>query len=213
MRERRILIIYGTSYGQTARIAKRLGELISRQGHQVTLVDAKVSGPAVSLDHYDGVIVGSSVIVRGHQRAIRRFVETNRSALNRTVSAFYSVTASAGSMFAESRDAAHQLLERFLVQTDWHPRLTASMAGAVNYTQYNPLLRWYMKRASRVNGGSTDTSRDHEYTDWAQVEHFADDFVRLVEKEAERRRRIWPPPRRACDARRESVGARSELEL
>ncbi len=184
MRERRILIIYGTSYGQTAKIAARLDELISRRGHEVTLVDAKGRGSGGSLDGCDGVIVGSSVIApRGHQPAIRRFVQHNRSALNSTVSAFYSVTASAGSMFAESRDAAHQLLENFLVRTDWHPRLTASMAGAVNYTRYNPFLRWFMKRASRVNGGSTDTSRDHEYTDWAQVERFADDFVKLVGKQ------------------------------
>jgi menaquinone-dependent protoporphyrinogen oxidase len=39
------------------------------------------------------------------------------------------------------------------------------------------MLRWYMKRASRRHGGSTDTSRDHEYTDWAQVERFASDIL------------------------------------
>jgi hypothetical protein len=31
-----------------------------------------------------------------------------------------------------------------------------------------------MKRASAMNGGATDTSRDHEYTDWEQVDRFAD---------------------------------------
>jgi menaquinone-dependent protoporphyrinogen oxidase len=47
------------------------------------------------------------------------------------------------------------------------------VAGAINYTRYNFLLRWYMKRASAKNGGATDTSRDHEYTDWDQVDRFA----------------------------------------
>ena len=56
------------------------------------------------------------------------------------------------------------------------------MAGAINYTRYNPLLRWYMKRASKLNGGSTDTSRDHEYTDWTQVERLANEFVEKVLK-------------------------------
>ncbi len=53
------------------------------------------------------------------------------------------------------------------------PILTASLPGAINYTKYSLLLKWYMKRASAKNGGSTDTSRDHEYTDWAEVERFA----------------------------------------
>jgi menaquinone-dependent protoporphyrinogen oxidase len=34
-----------------------------------------------------------------------------------------------------------------------------------------------MKRASRKHGGATDTSRDHEYTDWHQVEQFAQDVL------------------------------------
>ena len=55
--------------------------------------------------------------------------------------------------------------------------LSASIAGAINYTRYNLLLRWYMKSASEKNGGTTDTSRDHEYTDWAQVERFASAFA------------------------------------
>ena len=55
--------------------------------------------------------------------------------------------------------------------------LAESIAGAIKYTRYNFILRWYMKKASRMNGGSTDTTRDHEYTDWAQVEMFAQQFA------------------------------------
>jgi menaquinone-dependent protoporphyrinogen oxidase len=39
-----------------------------------------------------------------------------------------------------------------------------------------------MKKASRLNGGSTDTSRDHEYTDWNQVASLAQEFADLVEQ-------------------------------
>ena len=44
-----------------------------------------------------------------------------------------------------------------------------------------------MKRIVRSKPGnlSTDTSRDHEYTDWAEVERFGEDFLaRLVPKDA-----------------------------
>jgi hypothetical protein len=36
-----------------------------------------------------------------------------------------------------------------------------------------------------MNGGSTDTSRDHEYTDWAQVQNFAHAFADLFRLRAQ----------------------------
>jgi menaquinone-dependent protoporphyrinogen oxidase len=68
----------------------------------------------------------------------------------------------------------------FLGETGWSPALEATFAGAINFTEYNWLLRAYMKYASKFNGGSTDTSRDHEYTDWQQVAAFASDVAELV---------------------------------
>jgi menaquinone-dependent protoporphyrinogen oxidase len=58
--------------------------------------------------------------------------------------------------------------------------IAAPGAGAINFTEYNWLLRAYMKYAAKLNGGSTDTSRDHEYTDWHQVDGFASSIADLV---------------------------------
>jgi menaquinone-dependent protoporphyrinogen oxidase len=59
--------------------------------------------------------------------------------------------------------------------------------GALLYRQYGLLKRYMMKRIVRDKPGglSTDTSRDHEYTDWDDVNRFAEDFLaRLVPKDA-----------------------------
>jgi len=47
------------------------------------------------------------------------------------------------------------------------------IAGAILYTRYNWFICWAMKRIARKEGGSTDTTRDHDYTDWAQVTAYA----------------------------------------
>lgn len=177
MQDRRILIIYGTSYGQTARIANRMADVLRRAGYDVTVVDAGRNGERVRLETFDGVIIGGSLIARGLQPAVDRFVRTHVDTLNRVPTLFFQVSASAGSTRQEGRDAAQRILDRYLSSTGFRPDLSASIAGAINYTRYNPFLRWYMKRASKLNGGSTDTSRDHEYTDWEQVEQLASDFV------------------------------------
>jgi menaquinone-dependent protoporphyrinogen oxidase len=37
-----------------------------------------------------------------------------------------------------------------------------------------------MRAVARREGGSTDTTRDHEYTDWDAVNRFADQIVDAV---------------------------------
>jgi menaquinone-dependent protoporphyrinogen oxidase len=45
------------------------------------------------------------------------------------------------------------------------------------YSQYGFFLRWIMRMIARRNGEPTDTSRDHDYTDWAAVDRFAQDVA------------------------------------
>ena len=170
---RRVLVIFGTSYGQTQKIAVRIAATLQRRGFVTEVCDARLLRPALPLEQYTAVVVGCSIIARGHQPAIERFVRENVATLNQVPSAFFQVSASAGSKDARGRMAAERLLEEFVQSHEWTPILSASFAGAINFTRYNFLLRWYMKRASAKHGGTTDTSRDHEYTDWAQVDRFA----------------------------------------
>lgn len=178
----RVLVIYGTSYGQTAKIARRIGDVLQRAGLAVELCDAARGRPTLGPEQYSAIVVGASLIARGIQPSVQRFVRQNLVALNAGVSAFYLVSASAGSSKEKGRRAAQRILDGFLAAAGWKPRLSASIAGAINYTKYWFLLRWYMKRASAMNGGDTDTSRDHEYTDWAQVERFAADIASLAQR-------------------------------
>jgi menaquinone-dependent protoporphyrinogen oxidase len=77
------------------------------------------------------------------------------------------------------------IVGRFLTATGWTPTIEKSVAGALLYTQYNWLKRGVMVRIVRKGGGDTDTSRDYEYTDWADLREFADQFGRLVRERQE----------------------------
>jgi menaquinone-dependent protoporphyrinogen oxidase len=194
----KILIIYGTSYGQTAKIATQMQAILIHGGYQVTVVNAAAAA-APPLDSFDAIVVGSSIIAHGHQKAVERFIRAQIGRLKTIPGAFYSVSASAASQSAGGRAAADRLRDEFLAKMGWEPQLRASIAGAVNYTRYNPFVRWYMKRASAKEGGSTDTSRDHEYTDWQQVQRFADDVARLVERSSADVLAQWEPLERAAE--------------
>jgi menaquinone-dependent protoporphyrinogen oxidase len=171
----RILIVYGTTHGQTAKIAEHIQQTLEQDGFLVAIANAKTERiPA--LDQFQGVIIGASIIARGHQPSVAEFIRTHVAQLNAMPCAFFSVSASAGSAREAGRAAARRVRDQFLAEVGLQPALRESVAGAIAYTRYNPLLRWYMKRASKMNGGSIDTSRDHEYTDWNQVRNFAMSF-------------------------------------
>ena len=174
------LILYGTSYGQTAKIAGRLRDQLERGGMPVLLTRGDELPPDLDPDDYHLIVVGASVVLSGHQKYVKRWIQEHRDLLNRVPSAFFSVSGSAGSDNPEEREAVRKIMDAFLDEVGWQPRAKAMFAGAIMYTKYHPLLRWVMKRISRKEGRSTDTSRDHEYTDWAAVEAFGNEVLGLV---------------------------------
>lgn len=175
-----ILILYGSLEGQTAKISERLAELIRNRGHQVTTQSCKNMPTFFSMEKYDASIIGGSIHIGRYPECIKSFVTTHCHWLNGLPSALFTVCMAVNSQRAESREEALRYAEHLTVQTGWQPTLTATFAGAVKYTQYDFITRFIMKLISKKDGGSTDTSRDHEYTDWDAVERFANEFMVMV---------------------------------
>ena len=172
----RFLVIYGTAYGQTQRIARRIVDRLTSRGHGVCMYKGDSLPKHLQLDDYDAIVVAASIIRGRHQQYIRDFARRHREQLNRTRSAFVSVSGTAQG----SQEQARRYIDEFVQQTGWNPRFPASFAGSMAYTQYGPLLRWITKFMSKRRGGPTDTSRDHEFTDWEAVDRFAERLAKAM---------------------------------
>ena len=171
----RILIVYGSKYGQTAKIAERIGELLRRRKIEVTVHKGNQLPAALTLEGYDGILVGASIIAGKYQKYIRNFVINNRRALGAVPSSFFAVSGAAGGR-PDERAQARASADQFLARTGWKPDLTACFGGAITFTKYSPLLRWMMKRITRRGGHPLDPTCDHELTDWSEVERFSEAF-------------------------------------
>lgn len=180
MTSRRILILYGTTYGQTTRIAHRIGEQLRALGYVVTLAEGDHLPAVLDPAAFDGVIVAASVVGGHHQHCIERLVRMHRDALNAVPSAFLSVSFSAASPDPARQAEARRVVEEFVRETGWTPRLTQLVGGAIRYRSYGWFTRWVLRRLCARTGGPTDVTRDHELTDWTQVEQFVDDFTELL---------------------------------
>jgi menaquinone-dependent protoporphyrinogen oxidase len=171
----RILVLYGTTDGQTARIAETVADAMRAQGAEVDLADAATRNPAP--DGYTAVVVAASVHAGGYQRQVQRWVQGHAETLRNRASAFVSVCLGVLQHDPEVDRELRTITERFLSTTGWQPSVIKVVAGALPYTKYNWVKRWMMRRIVRKAGGDTDTSRDYEYTDWDDVRRFGRDFA------------------------------------
>ena len=176
----KILVLYATMEGQTAKIAERIAEVLRNKGHQVTTQSAEHLPARFNIDAFEAAVIGGSIHMGRYPGYLKKFTSQHYNWLNDVPSAFFTVCMGINSREEKSQKEASAYGERFIKETKWQPALTATFAGAVKYTQYNFITRFIMKMISRHEGGSTDTSQDHEYTDWEAVTRFAEQFDKTL---------------------------------
>ncbi|HZU81504.1 MAG TPA: flavodoxin domain-containing protein [Polyangiaceae bacterium] len=172
-----VIVVYASREGQTEKIARRIASVVQQHGHAVALFDAEHPTPGIDLARFDVAFVGAPIHAGGYPRSVARFVRSHRSSLPRIPAAFFSVGLAVASRTSDGRAQTMPLVESFLRKTQWRPRRVELVAGALPYSKYNPFIRFIMKRIAAKEGGDTDTTHDHEYTDWGAVDRFALDFV------------------------------------
>lgn len=178
----RVLILYATTEGQTARIVERIAQRLRDKGCTVKTHRADTIPAGVDPAAYDGVILGASIHYGHHPAYLRALVRRLRAALTARPSAFFSVSLSASGSGARS-ETARRYLETFLRQVDWHPPQTATIAGALPYSKYGIFKKPVMRLIAHMVGNDTDTTRDYEYTDWDAVARFADAFAQRLQRD------------------------------
>jgi menaquinone-dependent protoporphyrinogen oxidase len=176
----KILILYGTTEGHTTKIANHISTVLKAKGHETEVRIGTDLPSDFSLEKFGAIIIGASIHVGKHQSYIGEFVKTHLPLLERIPSAFFLVSLTAGSPKEEDRVPAMHCATKFLREIGWQPRKVGIFAGALQYTQYGFIKRFIMKMIAKRAGGSTDTSRDYEYTNWDSVTRFAEEFSALL---------------------------------
>jgi len=175
----KLLIVYGTKEGQTAKISSRIGEIFRERGYSADTYDAGKIPSSFKFEGYAGVVIGSSVHMGQYSKSVIQFAQTYKTQLKNVPSTFFSVSMQAASPTPEQRAAIDPWVQNFFKKSDWHPKVYESFAGTLAYTQYGWFMKLVMKTInfSKDPEHAGDTSHDIEYTNWDQVTRFANDFV------------------------------------
>ena len=172
-----ILVVYGTTEGQSRKIAEFISNVIRAQGIDVETVDSATDAATKVQPVHAAAIVCGSLHQQHYQSSLLHFVRQNRAWLVGIPTAFASVSMTAVLNDAQSRAELEQVAKHFYGETGWTPRFTLHVAGALRYTQYDFFKRLVMKLIAKYYGGDTDTLHDHEYTDWDALTRFVHDFL------------------------------------
>jgi menaquinone-dependent protoporphyrinogen oxidase len=169
----RILVLYASTHGHTAKIAARIAAALEDDGATVDLQQLQGNKTQTAPQDYDAVILGGSIHAGHHQRALVKWAERHHTALDLNPSAFFSVSLTAADDTEEARAATRGYLDDFGGKTGWTPGRSTTFAGALQYREYDVATRVLIRLLMRRMHHPTDASHDYDYTDWHAVEHWA----------------------------------------
>jgi len=177
----RVLIAYGSRWGSTEEIAKRLAEFLREEGVEADLLDVKKSKGWPSLEAYDGVMVGSGVKISKWMREPLAFLRRKRDELRgRRLAVFVSCM----SVLVEPEDARRDLLEKVAGEAG----VEAEMMGAFGpVMDVGPgsrmgfldkkIAQSVMLGLSKDQGMELDAKGRNDLRDWDRIRDFAHGFA------------------------------------
>lgn len=183
------LVLYATREGHTQRIADRIVARLRERGRSARVHDVRrvrESLATFDLFAYESAILAASVHLGNHEPEMVAFVKLHRAALTETRSVFISVSMAQAAAEDTTRPAAEReeaaagvqsAIAKFVTATGWKPERALPVAGALMYSRYNFLVRFMMKQIAKKGRMPTDTSRDHDLTDWKALDALVDEIV------------------------------------
>ena len=173
----KLLIVYGTTEGQTEKVSRFVADRLEERGHQALAVNATEATHGADPRDFDAVIIAASVHAGHYQSASIHYVREHLAAIDARPNAFLSVSLAAAGDDKDDIEGLRKCVADFIHETGWTPHRIQHVAGAFRYTAYDFLKRWAMKYIAYRKGGPTDTSRDYDLTDWDDLTCFVDSFA------------------------------------
>ena len=174
----RILIVFGSTEGHTAKLADYLAKLLTDEGDAVV---CKAAAQAVSNrgpSGFDRVLIMGSLHAGEYQHELVDYVRRYAAELASVPSAFVSVSLSAAGHERRDWKGLEACLLRFQEMTGWAPASVHQAAGAFRFTRYSFLTRFIMARIAGQRGMKVDGRRDYDLTDYEGLANFTREFVR-----------------------------------
>lgn len=172
-----ILLLHSSVYGHTQRICERMRAKLASLGDRVEV--APIAGGAVDPGQYDAILIGASIRNGKHNPAVMDFIQRHKALLDDKPSGFFSVNLVARKP-QKNTPQTNPYTRAFVAKSPWQPRLLGVFGGDLDYQRYSSFDRNVIRFIMWLTKGPTDPQTKAEYTDWQEVERFAERFAALA---------------------------------
>lgn len=166
-----LLIVYSSHDGQTLKICQSLADILRQADCQATVLSID-DVEQVDIGKFSKIVVGASIRYGKHSPKILAFIKNNQAILDSKPNAFFSVNVVARKVNKNS-PATNPYLQKFLRRITWKPKHLAVFAGKLDYPSYSFFDRMMIRLIMWITRGPTDPKAVVEFTDWQQVNDFA----------------------------------------
>jgi menaquinone-dependent protoporphyrinogen oxidase len=172
-----ILLLYAGTYGHTKRISERMQAKLASLGDEVDILP--LARCRVDPSQYDGILIGASIRNGKHNPVVMEFITRYKSLLDAKPSGFFSVNLVARKPHKNTPET-NPYTRAFLAKSPWSPELIGVFGGDLDYQRYSIFDRNVIRFIMWLTKGPTDPQTKAEYTDWEEVERFAERFAALA---------------------------------
>jgi menaquinone-dependent protoporphyrinogen oxidase len=174
----RVLMPFWGEYGQTRRICERVGSHLATRGHSTEIVPIQQCKPGP--DELDAILIGASIRHGKHDPSVLQFILEHQALLETKPSAFFSVSLIARKPTRNTPET-NPYVKAFIARSPWKPGLVGVFGGELDYQRYGVFNRYAIRLIMKINGGPTDLNTKVEFTNWDEVNRFAERYGGLLE--------------------------------
>ncbi|MBR9728845.1 menaquinone-dependent protoporphyrinogen IX dehydrogenase [Shewanella intestini] len=175
-----ILVVYYSRGGHTAKISNAIAQKIVAIGNSCDVINLNDTQQPIDWAQYDAVALGACVLYGSYHKSVFEFCRQHHQDLAALPNSFFCVNVVARK--PEKRiPENNKYLQKFLALSDWKPQDVKIIAGKVDYPSWN----WYdslaIKLIMKITDGPTDSKAVIDYTDWNDVDVYAEHVARLAQ--------------------------------
>jgi menaquinone-dependent protoporphyrinogen oxidase len=172
------LVVYGTRWGGTVSVAKKIGGTLKEANCTVDVVDAKTKPPTV--DNYDLVVVGSGLRADKWTKETLRFLKENAHALSKKKTALFVSCLMADRETEEAQERAkRKYLLEIAEEYGLSPISYGFFGGYADFSKSHGLLVDIIIRVNRKNllKNGLDIRKIVDTRDWNKIGAWARELV------------------------------------
>jgi menaquinone-dependent protoporphyrinogen oxidase len=181
---KRVLIAYGSRFGSTEEIARKIGEVLAREGIEPEYVDLRKTGEGKwpsTLD-FDGILVGSGIRIAKWTKEAESFLEKNKDYFQGKKA--LGLFVSCGSAVQDKEQARKDYLEKVIdtlgvtavMYEAFGPLYDLSSSSKMGFLDKR-MLKMASEKAWEEAGLQIDKNGRNDLRDWKRIEEFGREFA------------------------------------